>query len=71
MVTHSGVLAWRILWTEESGGLWSIELWRVGYNLVTEPPSLISDRLAGPEERKSLESQGNCGHVLESCVSQV
>ena len=22
MATHSSILAWRILWTEESGGLW-------------------------------------------------
>ena len=22
--THSSVLAWRILWTEEPGGLWSM-----------------------------------------------
>ena len=23
MATHSSILAWRILWTEEPGGLWS------------------------------------------------
>ena len=27
--THSSVLAWRIPWTEEFGGLWSIGLQRV------------------------------------------
>ena len=26
MVIHSSILAWRILWTEESGGLESMEL---------------------------------------------
>ena len=26
MATHSGILAWEIPWTEESGGLWSREL---------------------------------------------
>ena len=26
MGPHSSILAWRILWTEEMGGLWSIEL---------------------------------------------
>ena len=26
MVTHSGILAWRILWTEESGELQSIRV---------------------------------------------
>ena len=24
MATHSSILAWRIPWTEETGGLWSI-----------------------------------------------
>ena len=28
MATHSSILAWRILWTEEPGGLQSIELQR-------------------------------------------
>ena len=32
MATHSSVLAWRISWTEEPGGLQSIELQRVGHN---------------------------------------
>ena len=25
MATHSSILAWRIPWTEEPGGLWSME----------------------------------------------
>ena len=29
MTTHSRILAWRIPWTEEPGGLWSIESQRV------------------------------------------
>ena len=32
MTTHSNILAWRIPWTEEPGGLWSIGLQRVGDN---------------------------------------
>ena len=32
MATHSSILAWKILWTEEPGGLQSIELQRVGHN---------------------------------------
>ena len=32
MATHSSILAWRILWTEEPGGLLSIESHRVGHN---------------------------------------
>ena len=30
MATHSSIVAWRIPWTEEPGGLWSIESQRVG-----------------------------------------
>ena len=30
--THSSILAWRIPWTEELGGLQSVELQRVGHN---------------------------------------
>ena len=30
MATHSNILAWRIPWTEELGGLWSIWSQRVG-----------------------------------------
>ena len=36
MATHSGILAWKIPWTEESGGLQSMGLQRVGHDWVTE-----------------------------------
>ena len=32
MATHSSILAWRILWTEEPGGLQSTGLQRVGHD---------------------------------------
>ena len=32
MATHSSILAWRIPWTEEPGGLQSMGLQRVGHN---------------------------------------
>ena len=35
MVTHSSILAWRILWTEEPGGLQSIASQRVEHEWVT------------------------------------
>ena len=31
MATHSSILAWEIPWTEEPGGLQSVELQRVGH----------------------------------------
>ena len=36
MATHSSILAWRIPWTEEPGGLQSIGLLSVGHDLVTK-----------------------------------
>ena len=36
MATHSSILAWKIPWTEEPGGLQSMELQRVGHDLTTE-----------------------------------
>ena len=32
MATHSSILAWKIPWTEETGGLQSMGFPRVGYN---------------------------------------
>ena len=32
MTTHSCILAWKIPWTEEPGGIQSIALHRVGHN---------------------------------------
>ena len=36
MATHSSILAWRIPWIEEPGGLQSMGSQRFGHNLVTE-----------------------------------
>ena len=36
--THSSILAWRIPWTEEPGGLQSMGVARVEHDLVTKPP---------------------------------
>ena len=36
MTTHSNMLAWRIPWTEEPGGLQSMGLQRVRHDLVTK-----------------------------------
>ena len=32
MAIHSSTIAWKIPWTEESGGLWSMGLQRVGHS---------------------------------------
>ena len=36
MATHSCILAWRIQWTKEYGGLQSMGLQRVGLDLVEQ-----------------------------------
>ena len=36
MSTHSSILAWRIPWTEERGGLQSMESQRVRHDLATK-----------------------------------
>ena len=42
MATHSSILAWRIPWTEEPGGLYTVHrVARAGHDLVTKPPRLI------------------------------
>ena len=38
MATHCSILAQRIPWTEEPGGLQAMEFQRVGYNLATKHP---------------------------------
>ena len=32
MAIHSSILAWRILWTEEAGGIESMGSYKVGYD---------------------------------------
>ena len=36
MATHSSILAWRIPWTEDSGGLQLMGSQRAGHGLVTK-----------------------------------
>ena len=42
MAIHSSILAWKIPWTEEPGGLQSLALQKVGHNTTswTEQPSI-------------------------------
>ena len=42
MAIHSSILAWEIPWTEEPGGLQSVELRRVGHDLAAKQLPLLS-----------------------------
>ena len=41
--THSSILAWKIPWTEEPGGLQSMGLQRVGHDLATKQQQKSDD----------------------------
>ena len=43
MATHSSILAWRIPWMEEPGGLQSIASQRVRYDLTTKHQQVVSN----------------------------
>ena len=40
MATHSSILAWRIPWTEEPGGLKSMGSQRAGHDRVTKDSTI-------------------------------
>ena len=42
MATHSSILAWKIPWTEELGGLQSMGLQRISHDLVTTQQQQIT-----------------------------
>ena len=56
MATHSSILAWRILWTEEPGGLQFMESPRVRHDLAT---SLSLFPCINVSEISSRESGGD------------
>ena len=49
MATHSNILAWKIPWTEERGGLQSMGLERVGHDWVTST-SILAWEIPWTEE---------------------
>ena len=52
MAAHSGILAWKIPWTEEPGGLQSIGLQRVRHYLVTD--MYAQEEVANQGKRKCI-----------------
>ena len=71
MATHSSILAWRILWTEEPGRLLSIGFHRVGHDRsdlacthalekeMATHSSVLAWRIPGTEEPGELPSMGS------------
>ena len=55
MATHSSILAWEIPWTEESGGLQSTGLQRVGHDWTSEQRnSIMIDMMIMTSEMRSV-----------------
>ena len=57
MATHSSILAWKISWTEEPGGLQSMGLPRVRHDCATKcpglpPPAAVGQVINGGPGRK-------------------
>ena len=78
MATHSSILAWRIPWTEEPGGLQSVGSQRVGLNWATKQwvrQKPLSASLSWPWEywlkNKLHLLQGNPVETLASSYSRV
>ena len=59
MATHSSILAWNILWTEEPGGLYSVGLQRVRQDLATKQQQWRRLMLI-TVETSPLQSQSIC-----------
>jgi len=67
MATHSSILAWKIPWTEEPGGLQSIGSQRVGHDYVTEQEELGErERTGTNDSQRQLRT-----HPLPSCSQYV
>ena len=60
MTTHSSTLAWKILWTEEPGGLQSMGSLRVGHDWVTSL-SCIGEANGNPLQCSCLENPRDGG----------
>ena len=80
MATHSSILAWEILGTEEPGGLQSLWLQRVGHNLVVkqqlqykikakEQPNKQEDQIRRTVESWTLHSL--LGNLTHTCVLNI
>ena len=57
MATHSSILAWRIPWTEEPGGLQSRGSQRVGHDRVTDTHCFTVDKHKDSPDHHVLDSR--------------
>ena len=63
MTTHSNLLAWRIPWTGEPGGLQSIESQELDTTEATEHTHLFKGFPGGSEGEESAFDEGDLGQI--------
>ena len=61
MATHFSLVAWRIPWTEEPGGLQSIRLQRVRHNRETKHAQNMSVAFEAQDKVEQLEGRNGSG----------
>ena len=71
MATHSSILAWRIPWTEEPGGLQSIGSQRLRHDWVTSTTYRVNLRLSSHLFQKSIFILKKKIHTLYKCNADV
>ena len=61
MATHSSILTWEILWTEEPGGLQFMGLQRVGHDLETKQQQqcTLFQEVMGVNQLRGRHGPGN------------
>ena len=59
MATHSSILAWRIPWTEEPGGLQSMGSQRVGHNWATKHSTSLQKHGKVYRENSIIQNLGS------------
>ena len=69
MTPHSSFLAWRILWTEELGGLQSMGSQRVRHNCVTNTWITVADAMTQPMLPKTVVSSSASNQNLSYTTS--
>ena len=69
MATHSGILAWKIPWTEEPGRLQSMGSQRVGHDSALSTAKIRLTNLALDLRLGWFRCEANYFHLSASCVS--
>ena len=70
MATHSSILAWRIPWTEEPGGLQSTGSQRVGHDWALSLHFTFKEKASLPWQMRTTITQGSFVYsILLPCLS--